>query len=169
MTNVISFNDFKSKKNTIEEETSVYGCLVWLHCPTCKTIEYTEIRSPYGRSHKCGTQVEEVEVELDLRAEATIALINIEKIDQIKEKQVKSKLNFFKKKSYGHVLETLLQAEKTYLAKLEIAAGQQLKPYPGERTDLIEKLPIAAESPFGTAISEFRFEPEKRFNSQEED
>ena len=164
--NVISFSDFKTQKNNKEEEQSIQGCLVWLHCPNCKTIEYTEIRSPYGRTHKCGTQVEEVEVELDLRAEATIALMNIERINQLKEKQVKSKLNFFRKKSYDHVLKTLLQSEEIYLNKLEAAAGMKLIPYPEERNDLIEKLPVKDKSTFGISISEFRFEPEKRFNPE---
>ena len=109
------------------EETAgpLAGQLIWLYCPTCKIVEYTEMRMTGGRVHNvCGTQVEEAAVELDLRAECTIAEINLERLS---------------------ILEHLLQSERMryeeYRKRLALAAGRSIEAYPLSE-DTMERLPV---------------------------
>ena len=65
MTKIISFKKSKqeilknkkisSPKKTIDKKnlaTAEIGILVWLYCPNCKTLQYTEFQTPHGRKHK---------------------------------------------------------------------------------------------------------------------
>ncbi|MGK0290312.1 MAG: hypothetical protein ACI86H_001768 [bacterium] len=163
---IVSLDQFRKKKNQEREETPVYGTLVWLHCPTCKNIEYTEVIAPHGRQHKCGTQVEEIEVELDLRAEATLVALNTQKLQEVREKKTESRWKKILNPTLTHVLDALQHTEDAYLSRIQAAAGKTVEPYPLDREDLIEKLPIATKTQFDLLISHFRLEPEKRFPTQ---
>ena len=61
--NIISLDQFRKKKKQEQEEEPIMGSLIWLHCPTCSTLEYTEVLALHGRTHKCGTVVLEEEVQ----------------------------------------------------------------------------------------------------------
>lgn len=159
----ISLDAFRKKKIEQKADQPVYGILVWLYCPKCKTIEYTEMVSPNGRAHKCGTQVEEVEVEVDLRAEYTITTTNLEKIDQILKKNCKSRLIKIVSKSLDKALIALKKSEEIYLQRLQGIKSQPLVPYHGTVEELDSKLNIKERNKLGLAISEFRHQPEDRF------
>lgn len=122
------------------------GRLIWLHCSTCQTLEYTEVSMPGGRVHNaCGNQVLEVAVDLDLRAEHTIAEVNLERLN---------------------ILEDLLNGQRKrfeeYKKRLTLAAGKSLSGYPQDDATL-QKLPVAGVDAFGLLISDFFQEPMGRF------
>ncbi len=122
------------------------GKLVWLRCPTCGTIEYTEVVMTGGRTHNvCGTQVEESAVELDLRAEYTIAEINLERLS---------------------ILEHLLQSERMryeeYRKRLALAAGRSIEAYPFSE-ETMERLPVEEVDAFGLLVSRFFHKPASHF------
>ncbi len=122
------------------------GQLIWLYCPTCKIVEYTEMRMTGGRVHNvCGTQVEDSAVELDLRAEYTIAEINLERLS---------------------ILEHLLQSERMryeeYRKRLALAAGRSIEAYPFSE-ETIERLPVEEVDAFGLLVSRFFHEPASHF------
>lgn len=130
------------------EETAgpLAGQLIWLYCPTCKIVEYTEMRMTGGRVHNvCGTQVEESAVELDLRAECTIAEINLERLS---------------------ILEHLLQSERMryeeYRKRLALAAGRSIEAYPVSE-ETMERLPVEEVDAFGLLVSRFFHEPASHF------
>ena len=77
MSKVINFAERLADRKAKEESRQIEGWLIWLHCPQCNTIEYTEMRMPGGRIHKCGTLVEEEEIPIDIRAEFTISQRNL--------------------------------------------------------------------------------------------
>ena len=162
----ISLDAFRKKKQKEEAEKPYPGTLVWLHCPSCETVEYTEIVAPHGRTHKCGTAVEELEVSLDLRAEYTITQFNLKRISELLEKNKESKLRKLISKSLDNALMALKQSEETYVSRLHLAAGCQIPVYPGDIESLRDQLPIVETNKLGLLISEFRFEPEKRFTDQ---
>lgn len=165
-TEPISLDAFRKRKQKEENEKPYPGTLVWLYCPSCETIEYTEIVAPHGRSHKCGTVVQEIEVTLDLRAEFTITQFNLKRIEGLLEKNKESRLKKLISKSLDNALLALKQSEETYVSRLHLAAGCQIPPYPGDIESLKDRLPIAETNKLGLLISEFRFEPEKRFNAE---
>ena len=140
--------------------------LVWLHCPACETVEYTEIIAPHGRTHKCGAIVEELDISLDLRAEYTITQFNLKRIDKLLSKNKDSKLRKLISKSLDNALITLKQSEETYISRLHLAAGSQIPVYPGDIDSLKDQLPILETNRLGLLVSEFRFEPEKRFEKE---
>lgn len=128
----------------------VPGRLIWLHCPTCNTMEYTEMAMSGGRVHNtCGTQVQEAEVELDLRAEHTLSRINLERLG---------------------ILENLLAEQRgkyeEYQHRLSLAAGKKLEEYPLTE-EMLEKLPIAEVDAFGLLISRFFHQVEAHFSTGE--
>jgi len=140
------------KEDTAPEKTApehpVPGRLIWLRCPTCDTLEYTEMAISGGRVHNvCGTHVLEAEVELDLRAEHTIARINLERLK---------------------ILENLLadQSRKfeEYLNRLSLAAGKPLEEYSFSEA-MLEKLPVAEVDAFGLLISRFFHQVEAHFST----
>ncbi len=159
----ISLNAFRERKQKEKNEKEYPGILVWLHCPHCNSLEYTEIIAPHGRTHNCGSIVEEINVELDLRAEFTITQFNLEKIGELLKKNKHSRLRKLISKSLDNALVTLKQSEEVYIERLHIAANCQISSYPGTLEDLKNKLPIKETNKLGLLISEFRFEPEKRF------
>ncbi len=138
----------KSSGSAPGREDAVAGELIWLHCPTCHTLEYTELHMSGGRVHNtCGTRVEEVAVPLDLRAEYTIAGINLDRLS---------------------ILENLLEGQRRryeeYRERLTLAAGHDLEPYPlGDEE--ISNLPVAELDPLGLLVSRFFHQPEKLFSS----
>ncbi len=159
-TKTISLDQFRNKKKKEQAEKKYPGTMVWLHCPKCKTIEFTEIIAPHGRTHLCGTLVEEVEVELDKRAELTITQYNLGKIDQLIEENSGSKLRKLIAKSFDKTLTALRYSEQTYMDRL---GASNIPPYPDDIEELKEKLPIKEINKLGLLISEFRYKPESRF------
>jgi hypothetical protein len=126
--------------------TPLPGRLIWLYCPTCRSIEYTELDMAGGRLHNvCGTQVQEFPVELDLRAEATIAHINLERLS---------------------ILESLLAGQREryeeYLRRLRLAAGKSLEPY-AVAEETVSQLPVADVDAFGLLVSRFFHNPTAHF------
>jgi hypothetical protein len=124
----------------------VPGRLIWLYCPSCRTLEYTELELGGGRVHNlCGTQVHEAAVELDLRAEATIAKVNLERLA---------------------ILEQLLAGQREryeeYLRRLALAAGRPLEPYPAG-PESAAGLPVADVDAFGLLVSRFFHDPAGHF------
>ena len=83
MAKVINLAERREQKNKEKQNNPLQGWIVWLKCPQCDTREYSELRMPEGRIHKCGTMVEEHEVEIDIRAELTISLRNSELISKL--------------------------------------------------------------------------------------
>lgn len=170
MAEPISLDKFRKKKQENKNEDTIYGTLVWLSCPKCKKIEYTEIVAPNGRRHSCGTTVDEVEVELDLRAEATIARHNLERLTELQDPNRKQ--GFFRKLAKNlskSLIEMSIAQEETYLQRLGYAAQGPLEPYEGDPEELKKRLPIAAVDPLGRWISYFFHQPAKRFQSTRED
>ncbi len=157
---IVELDRFRSEKRREREERRYPGRMVWLHCPKCKVVEYTEIVAPHGRKHLCGTDVEEDVVELDIRAEATIARYNIERIDRL----VRGKGGFIRGKLFAKTMNkafaAIRKSEETYL---EILGADGIPSYPGDIEDLKEKLPIKSVNRLGLLISEFRYKPEDRF------
>ena len=103
-----------AKTGSAGDAGPVPGQLIWLFCPTCNSLEYTEVDMRGGRVHNtCGTQVHEVAVPLDLRAEMTLASVNLHRI---------------------HLLEQVLEGQRhrfeEYQQRLQLAAGRNLEPYP---------------------------------------
>ncbi len=160
----ISLDGFRKKKEKEEAERYFPGKMVWLYCPKCKSLEYTEIISPAGRMHNCGTRVEEREVELDLRAEITVTEYNLQVIGGLLSKNSRFKLVKILSKSLDKALVALKASEETYRDRIVLAAGMNLPPYPGEIEELADKLSIRDTNRLGLLISAFRFEPEKRFD-----
>lgn len=159
-TQPISLDKFRAKKQKEAAEKKYPGTLVWLHCPKCKTIEYTEVIATHGRTHMCGTIVEEKEVELDLRAEFTIILYNLRKIDNLIEGNQGSKIRKLFAKTLDNALLKLKKSEEVYLERLHI---KDIDPYEGDIEALKLKLPIKETNQLGLWISDFRYKPEERF------
>lgn len=160
----ISLDHFRKKREQEAADRPCPGKMVWLYCPKCNTLEYTEIISPAGRMHNCGTQVEEREVELDLRAEMTITEANLATIEGLLKKNSGFKLIKIVAKSLDKALLALKYSEEVYRDRLNLAAGTTIEPYPGEIKELMDRLPVRTTNRLGLLISNFRFEPEKRFN-----
>jgi len=162
----ISLDRFRAKKQEATEANEnqpVYGVLVWLHCPNCKTLEYTEVRAPNGRSHRCGTQVEEKEETLDLRAELTLTLANLARIDELLQETGQNRLKKLLARSMEKTLNALKTNELDYAHRLKLSAGGELLPYDLSGEALVEKLDLGEVNPLGLLVSEFRFQPEQRF------
>jgi len=162
----ISLDQFRKKKEREAAEQYHFGKMVWLHCPKCETLEYTEIISLNGRMHKCGTLVEEKEVVLDLRAEITITEYNLAVIDGLLKKNNRFKLVKIISKSLDKALNALKSSEEAYRERLLHAAGMIVPPYPDEFESLKDKLPIKNTNQLGLMISDFRFQPEERFKEK---
>ena len=157
---VISIDRYRAGKKRDYTEKQHLGIMVWLHCPKCDTIEYTEIVAPYGRVHSCGTQVEESNVELDIRAELTITRYNIEKIDRLIQENSKFTRRKLFAKSLDKAFTALRKSEEIYLKRLR---AHDVPSYPGNIEDLKDKLPIREVNELGLLVSEFRYKPENRF------
>ena len=159
----ISLDRFREKKKKEAAEKKYPGIMVWLHCPKCQTIEYTEVIAPNGRTHMCGMIVEEREVELDLRAEFTIVLYNLKIIDDLIKGNQESKIRKLFAKTLDKALIKLKKSEELYLERLGI---KNIDPYEGDLDELKAKLPIKETNQLGLWISDFRYKPEERFKQQ---
>lgn len=157
----------QSKKIQITQEE--IGFLVWLYCPTCKTLEYSEIIHPKGRIHKCGTEVLEQKVTIDITAEYTICKRNLFYLEKVEYDFIKTlnKEKDSKKKQEIEILKNLIQE----LKKIELAMIAKLKKIT-QKEKLIAYLWVKDHPKFtttidslGLAISNFRFQPEKRFEN----
>lgn len=130
-------------------ESPLPGRLIWLHCPTCGTLEYTELVVSDGRRHKCGTIVEEAEVEIDVRAEMTVAEINLRRVAALE----------------GYLRQQRARFEE-YRHRLTLIAGATPKPY-ALTEERVKALPAAEVDPVGLIISEALHNPSKRFGKKE--
>jgi hypothetical protein len=123
--------------------------LVWLFCPSCETLEYTEMLMPGGRVHQpCGTRVEEVEVDLDARAEYSLAELNLRQLERLAELVEGQRARF---REYQH--------------RLELAASKPLSSYPLTE-DTVSVMPVAEVDPMGLLISAFLRQPLQRFRPE---
>ncbi len=126
--------------------------LVWLYCPTCETLEYTELVMPNGRVHQpCGTRVEEVAVDVDARAEYSLAELNLRQLERLAE-----------------LIEGQRARFREYQQRLELAAHQPLSSYPLTE-DTVRKMPVAEVDPLGLLISAFLKQPLQRFRPDAQD
>ena len=129
--------------------TPVPTQLVWLYCPTCQTLEYTELLLPNGRVHQpCGTRVEEVVVEVDARAEYSLAELNLRQLERLAELVDGQRARF-----------------REYQQRLELAAHQPLSSYPLTE-DTVRLMPVAEVDPLGLLISPFLRQPVQRFRPE---
>ncbi len=104
---IINLADRRAKKEDEAQNAPIRGWIIWLHCPKCKSLEYSEIEIPEGRIHKCGTLVEEEEVQIDVRAEYTISLRNSLRLEELfKQTKIPGFLKPLAKKGIG-MLENL--------------------------------------------------------------
>jgi len=161
----ISLDLFRKKKKVEEDQKKYPAIMIWLHCPRCNTTEFTEIRAPDGRTHKCGALVREVEVDIDLRAELMITEYNLVEIEQLLEKNKPNRLKKLFAKTFDNALQALLASEKSYMERLLLLAKQPIAPYPGVIGDLKDQLSVAEVNQLGLFISEFRYKPESRFET----
>ena len=120
--------------------------LVWLHCPACNTVQYTEVVMAGGRTHNvCGNQVEEIELDIDLRAEYTIAAINLERLRMLSEAVAAQRERY-----------------QEYQDRLRLIAGREVPAYPVNK-DTVQKLPVAEVDAMGLLISNALHEPARHF------
>ncbi|NQU65585.1 MAG: hypothetical protein HQ517_15060 [SAR324 cluster bacterium] len=165
-TKSISLEQFRKRKIQEATERAYFGKMVWLRCPKCETLEYSEVLSPNGRMHVCGALVEEREIELDLRAELTITNYNLNVLDRLLKNNVRFRLIKIISKSLDKALIALKASEEAYQERLLLAAGMSVPLYTDEIDSLKDSLPIKDTNQLGLLISEFRFEPEKRFKNR---
>jgi hypothetical protein len=129
--------------------TPVPAQLVWLYCPTCQTLEYTELLVPNGRVHQpCGTRVEETVVDVDARAEYSLAELNLRQLERLAELVDGQRARF-----------------REYQQRLELAAHQPLSSYPLTE-DTVRLMPVAEVDPLGLLISPFLRQPVQRFRPE---
>ena len=122
------------------------GKLIWLHCPVCKTLEYTEFSVPGGRVHNvCGTMVEEAALDVDLRAEYTIAELNLERLKMLSDLMAGQRNRF-----------------QEYQRRLRKLAGGKLSGYPN-RDAIVKSLPVAGLDALGLFIPTALHEPDRHF------
>ena len=122
------------------------GKLIWLHCPTCKTLEFTELSVPGGRVHNvCGTVVEEAALDVDLRAEYTIAELNLERLKMLSDLMAGQRNRF-----------------QEYQRRLKKLAGGKLSGYPN-RDATVKSLPVAGLDALGLFIPTALHEPGRHF------
>lgn len=129
-------------------EAPVPGVLTWLHCPTCGTLEYTELPVPGGRRHKCGAVVEEAEVGIDVRAELTVAELNLRRVAALE----------------GYLQQQRARFEE-YRHRLGLIAGELPEPYTLTE-DRVKALPAADVDPLGLIATEALHNPAQRFKKR---
>ena len=160
---VINLADRRAKKEDEARNAPIAGSIVWLHCPKCKTLEYSEILMPDGRVHKkCGTLVEEEEIQIDVRAEYTISMRNSKRLDELfKETKIPGFIKPLAKKGIG-MLENMQAAEKEYRNRLENIAGGSISAYQDEWDEKSLDMDIKILEPLGVILSEAR-QPDLHF------
>ena len=154
---VINLADRRAKKVDEARNAPITGWITWLYCPKCKSLEYTELEMPNGRVHKkCGTLVEEEEVQIDVRAEYTISLRNSKRLDGLfKETKIPGFLKPFAKKGMG-MLENLQAAEVEYRKRLENIVNGALNPYPDNWDEKLLEMELKMLDPLGLILTEAR-------------
>jgi hypothetical protein len=122
------------------------GQIIWLHCPTCGTFEFTELAMAGGRTHRpCGTIVEEVPVDVDLRAEYTIAELNLQRLHEL-----------------TRLIEGQIGRFEEYQRRLTTLAGQRPVPYDVDDPHA-PQLPVAEMDALGMLVSQAMHNPQARF------
>lgn len=154
---VINLADRRAKKEDEARNAPVTGWITWLYCPKCKSLEYSELEMPNGRVHKkCGTLVEEEEVQIDVRAEYTISLRNSKRLDELfKETKIPTFLKPLAKKGIG-MLENLHAAEVEYRKRLENIVNGPVNPYPDEWDEKSLEMKLKTLDPLGLILTEAR-------------
>ena len=160
---VINLAVRRAKKEHEARNAPIPGWIVWLHCPKCNTLEYSEISMPDGRVHKkCGTLVEEEEIQIDVRAEYTISMRNSKRLDELfRETKIPGFLKPLAKKGTG-MLENLQAAEKEYRERLENIAGGTVSPYLNEWDENSLNMDLKILDPLGLILTEAR-QPDLHF------
>ena len=154
---VINLADRRAKKEDEARNAPINGSITWLYCPKCKSLEYSELEMPNGRVHKkCGILVEEVEVQIDVRAEYTISLRNSKRLDQLfKETKIPSFLKPLAKKGIG-MLENLHAAEIEYRKRLENIVNGPVDSYSDEWDEKSIEMKLKILDPLGLILTEAR-------------
>lgn len=156
MGKVISLADRRVQKEEKEQNQQLLGYLIWLHCPTCKTTEYTMVLMEGGRIHKCGTMVEEKEVPIDIRAEYTLCQRNLEIIDKWHKKTNAPKIL---DKLFNPIRSALNQVEsneREYMKRLQTLVRENIEPYPEEWDPQKDGIEVQTIPPLGIQISSAR-------------
>ena len=154
---VINLADRRAKKEDEARNAPISGWITWLYCPKCKSLEYSELEMPNGRVHKkCGTTVEEKEVQIDVRAEYTISLRNSKRLDELfKETKIPTFLKPLAKKGIG-MLENLHAAELEYRKRLENIVNGPVNPYPDDWDEKSLLMKLKTLDPLGLILTEAR-------------
>jgi hypothetical protein len=154
---VINLADRRAKKEDEARNALITGWITWLYCPKCKSLEYSELEMPNGRVHKkCGTMVEEEEVQIDVRAEYTISLRNSRRLDELfKETKIPTFLKPLAKKGIG-MLENLHAAEVEYRKRLENIVNGPVNHYPDEWDEKSLEMKLKTLDPLGLILTEAR-------------
>ena len=118
---------------------------------------------PDGRVHKkCGTLVEEEEIQIDVRAEYTISMRNSKRLDELfKETKIPGFMKPLAKKGIG-MLENLQAAEKEYRNRLENIAGGKVSTYQDDWDEKSLDMDIKILEPLGVILTEAR-QPDLHF------
>jgi hypothetical protein len=155
MSKVINLADRLAERRAREESRSITGYLIWLHCPTCNTIEYTEMQMEGGRIHKCGTLVEEKEIEIDVRAEFTISQRNLQRLQQAEAEQQASKVRKLLG-GMGSLLQQLRAREEEYQSRLQKMTQETIAPYPETWDPAENGVEVTTNDPIGLQITSAR-------------
>jgi len=155
--NVINLADRRAKKEDEARNEPIPGWIFWLHCPNCKSLEYSEVEMPDGRVHKkCGTLVEEEEVHIDVRAEYTVSLRNSLRLDGLfKQTKIPGFLKPLAKKGIG-MLENLQAAEEEYRKRLNNIAGGSVDAYHDDWDEKSLGMELKMLEPLGIILTEAR-------------
>ncbi len=159
---VINLAERREKKQKEDLQKPMQGWIVWLQCPTCGTREYSELRMPEGRIHKCGTLVEECEVEIDIRAEYTISMRNSTRLLELLEKSASPGLLKRFLKSGTELLEHLESSEQEYRNRLEMITEKEIPPYPQDWDPGENGVDLKKLEPLGLMLTAAR-QPELHF------
>ena len=154
---VINLADRRAKKEDEARNAPISGWITWLYCPKCKSLEYSELEMPNGRVHKkCGSLVEEEEVQIDVRAEYTISLRNSKRLDGLfKETKIPTFLKPLAKKGIG-MLENLQAAEVEYRKRLENIVNGPVNPYSDDWHEKSLDMELKTLDPLGLILTEAR-------------
>ena len=154
---VINLADRRARKEDEARNAPVPGWIIWLHCPKCRSLEYSEVEMPDGRVHnKCGTLVEEEVVQIDVRAEFTISLRNSKRLDELfEEMKIPGFLKPLAKKGIG-MLENLQASEEEYRKRLKNIVGGFIDPYPKDWDEKSLRMALKTLDPLGIILTEAR-------------
>jgi len=153
---IINLADRRARKEDESRNAPIPGWIIWLHCPKCKSLEYSEIEMPDGRVHKCGTLVEEEEVQIDVRAEYTISLRNSLRLDELfKQTKIPGFLKPLAKKGIG-MLENLQAAEEEYRKRLKNITGGSVDAYSNDWDEKSLGMELITLEPLGIILTEAR-------------